>query len=203
MFAGKTTRLIERVREAEASGRRTVVVKSAVDTRYAVDHVVTHDGVRVLCVPLSRLGDLRAALGEAEYAATQVVAVDEAQFIGDLREAVVQATEADGKTLFVAGLSGDFRRDNFGQISQLLALADNVEKLSGRCTFCEQQGRRSPSHFTLRIAASTQQELVGGAEAYAPVCREHYVQLSRVREHGAPTGDTTEAEEEPAQQAAA
>jgi thymidine kinase len=40
--------------------------------------------------------------------------------------------------------------------------------------------------FSLRISADTRQEVVGGADVYAPVCRQHYVQLSQVRQ---PEGD--------------
>lgn len=36
--------------------------------------------------------------------------------------------------------------------------------------------------FSLRIAADSRQELVGGADVYAPVCRRHYVELSAVRQ---------------------
>ncbi|GLC38047.1 hypothetical protein PLESTB_000442600 [Pleodorina starrii] len=182
MFAGKTTRLLQRVREFEAAGQRVVLVKSAVDTRYSADHVVTHTGDKLPCVSLSRLGGLRERMGLAEYDRTDVVAVDEAQFIEDLAESVLSAAEVDGKTVIVAGLSGDFRRQRFGQLLELVPLADRVDKLEGRCSFCQQ-----PSLFTLRIAASTQQALVGGAESYAPVCRQHYRELHGVRaEGGAP-----------------
>lgn len=86
-FSGKSTRLLQRVREAEASGQRVVLVKSAVDTRYSVDHVVTHNGDKRPCVSLSQLRSLRERLGTAEYDKVDVVAVDEAQFIeGEARE---------------------------------------------------------------------------------------------------------------------
>lgn len=39
-----------------------------------------------------------------------------------------------------------------------------------------------PALFSLRIAADSRQELVGGADTYAPVCRRHYVQLSQLRQ---------------------
>ncbi|GFR40671.1 hypothetical protein Agub_g1259, partial [Astrephomene gubernaculifera] len=132
MFAGKTTRLLQRVREEEAAGRRVVVVKSSIDTRYSVDHVVSHTGQRLPCFSLARLGVLRERLGPAEYERVEVLAVDEAQFIEDLTESVVEAAEKDGKTVIVAGLSGDYRRQRFGQLLELIPLADRVDKLEGR-----------------------------------------------------------------------
>lgn len=67
----------------------------------------------------------------------------------------------------------------------LLPLADSVTKLTACCKFCTQAGRRVPASFSLRISADQRQEVVGGADTYAPVCRKHYVQLSDVRRHGA------------------
>lgn len=177
MFAGKTSSLIRRFRQEQQAGRQCVMVKSAVDTRHAVDRVVAHTGDSVACLPLQRLGQLREALGEEAYAAVEVVAVDEAQFMEDLREGVLQLVERDGKHVVLAGLLGDYKREAFGRMHTLIPLADSVELLAGQCRFCE-----APSRFTLRIAASSGQVLVGGAEAYAPVCRRHYVEMHSVRE---------------------
>lgn len=58
---------------------------------------------------------------------------------------------------------------------QLLPLSDSIVKLSSRCKFCEREAR-----FSMRISADiTNQELVGGAESYAPVCRRHYHEYDR------------------------
>ncbi len=81
------------------------------------------------------------------------------------------------------------RRETFGRMHTLIPLADSVELLAGQCRFCE-----SPSRFTLRIAASSGQVLVGGAEAYAPVCRRHYVEMHSVREGPLPEESEGEAE---------
>lgn len=59
----------------------------------------------------------------------------------------------------------------------LVPMADSVLRLKARCAYCSEA-----APFTLRIAAEEQQELVGGADKYAPVCRKHYNALSSVRE---------------------
>jgi thymidine kinase len=46
----------------------------------------------------------------------QVIAVDEAQFFPDLLDFCVQAADRDAKVVLVAGLDGDFRRRQFGQV---------------------------------------------------------------------------------------
>ena len=46
----------------------------------------------------------------------QVIAVDEAQFFPDLLDFCKQAADRDAKVVLVAGLDGDFRRRQFGQV---------------------------------------------------------------------------------------
>lgn len=52
----------------------------------------------------------------------------------------------------------------------IIPLADSVTKLTARCELC---GKRA--FFTLRKTQETQTELIGGADVYMPVCRQHYV----------------------------
>lgn len=45
-----------------------------------------------------------------------------------------------------------------------------MTKLTARCELC---GERAL--FTLRKTQETQTEVIGGADIYRPVCRQHYV----------------------------
>lgn len=63
-----------------------------------------------------------------------------------------------------------FRRRSFGSVLDIIPLADSVTKLTARCELC---GKRA--FFTLRKTEETQTELIGGADVYMPVCRQHYV----------------------------
>ena len=54
-------------------------------------------------------------MGNTRAVLSQVFAIDEAQFFGDLLEFCVRAADTDGKLVLVAGLDGDFRRQRFGQ----------------------------------------------------------------------------------------
>ena len=46
----------------------------------------------------------------------QVLAIDEAQFFGDLVPFCIEAAEGRGQRVIVAGLDGDFLRSKFGQV---------------------------------------------------------------------------------------
>ena len=62
------------------------------------------------------------------------------------------------------------------QVLDLVPLADSVTKLGGTCAYCSNRAL-----FSLRIAADERQALVGGADKYAPVCRQHYTELNDLR----------------------
>lgn len=51
-----------------------------------------------------------------DWPSIQVIAVDEAQFIPDLREVVVDSADREGKRWLLAGLDGDFQRERIGQV---------------------------------------------------------------------------------------
>ena len=61
-------------------------------------------------------------------------------------------------------------RRSFGSVLDVIPLADSVTKLTARCELC---GKRA--FFTLRKIEEMQTELIGGADIYMPVCRQHYV----------------------------
>ncbi|KAM1655463.1 hypothetical protein ACFX1Q_008337 [Malus domestica] len=67
MFAGTTTALLRRNKLEGNSGRNVAMIKSSKDTRYAIDSVVTHDGVKFLCWALSDLSLFRQNFGGDAY----------------------------------------------------------------------------------------------------------------------------------------
>ncbi|XP_076910800.1 thymidine kinase-like [Bidens hawaiensis] len=146
------------------------MIKSSKDTRYAIDSVVTHDGTKHPCWALSDLMSFKQNLGEEAYEKIDVIGIDEAQFFDDLYDFCCKAADHDGKTVIVAGLDGDYLRRNFGPVLDIIPLADTITKLTARCELC---GKRA--HFTFRKTSETKTELIGGADMYMPVCRQHYV----------------------------
>ncbi|EOX93431.1 hypothetical protein QUC31_004132 [Theobroma cacao] len=170
MFAGKTTCLLRRIMFEGNNGRNIALIKSSKDTRYATDSVVTHDGVKFPCWASSDLMSFRQKLGEDAYEKLDVIGIDEAQFFEDLYDFCCEAADQDGKTVIVAGLDGDYLRRSFGSVLDIIPLADTITKLTARCEVC---GKRA--FFTFRKTEETKTELIGGADLYMPVCRQHYV----------------------------
>jgi thymidine kinase len=175
MFAGKSTALLQFIEAAEESQQKVLVVTSALDNRCGPEAKVisTHNGARREAVAVHRLLDIGGSSSMRRlYADSDVVAIDESQFFDDLQPFVLDAVEQHGKIVIAAGLNGDYTRSFFGDLVKLVPYADSVSFLTARCSFCER-----PAPFTLRIVASDQQVLVGGGDAYRPVCRDHYHEL--------------------------
>ena len=62
-----------------------------------------------------------------------------------------------------------FHKEKFGEILDLIPLADSITKLHAFCKIC-QDG--TPAHFTKRLVSNKQQKLIG-VDEYIPVCRNH------------------------------
>lgn len=180
MFAGKTTRILELVADYESQQQRVALVTSAMDKRYGVKRCATHSGISRPAFAVANLMSLMSACTESNWQLDNfdVIAIDESQFFPDLFEFCMHAVEDHGKAVIVAGLSGDFRRQQFGDILRLVPLADDVRMLRARCAFCE-----ADAPFSLRLVASAEQALVGGKDEYQPVCRTHYRRLSAVHDN--------------------
>ncbi|KAM1766457.1 hypothetical protein ACFX11_005470 [Malus domestica] len=150
--------------------RNVAIIKSIKDTRYGLDSIVTHDGVKFPCWPLKDLSSFKQKFSPEAYDQLDVIGIDEAQFFEDLYDFCSEVADRDGKKVIVAGLDGDDLRRKFGSVLDIIPLADSVTKLTARCELC---GKRA--FFTLRKTEEMQTELIGGADVYMPVCRQHYV----------------------------
>ncbi len=169
MFSGKSEELIRRVRRALIAKRRVQVFKSHLDERYAgLYHVSSHDGRSVQAIPV----DSPEQIGRALLADTQVVAIDEAQFmpVGIVELATTLA--ASGRRVILAGTDTDFRGEPFGPMPQLLAVAEQVDKLHAICVLCGNPASRNQRLIDGRPARyDSPTIMVGGDESYEARCR--------------------------------
>ncbi|KAK8674512.1 hypothetical protein V6N13_032624 [Hibiscus sabdariffa] len=113
---------------------------------------------------------IQAESNNGRIVALDVIGIDEAQFFEDLYDFCCEAADHDGKTVIVAGLDGDYLRRRFGSVLDIIPIANSVMKLMARCEVCGKQAQ-----FTLRKTDERETELIGGADVYMPVCRQHYV----------------------------
>ena len=133
MFAGKSEELIRRVRRGVIARRRVQVFKSHLDSRYAgLYSVSSHDGKELDAAPVDSSGEI-FRLTRPD---TQLVAVDEAQFLDPGIVEVATALAARGVRVILAGVDTDFRGEPFGPMGDLMAVAERVDKLQAICVVC-------------------------------------------------------------------
>ena len=169
MFSGKSEELIRRVRRALIAKRRVQVFKSHLDERYAgLYHVSSHDGRSVQAIPV----DSPEQIGRALLADTQVVAIDEAQFMPIGIVELATSLAASGRRVILAGTDTDFRGEPFGPMPQLLAVAEQVDKLHAICVLCGNPASRNQRLIDGRPARyDSPTIMVGGDESYEARCR--------------------------------
>lgn len=169
MFSGKTEELLRRIRRAQIARKQIQVFKPVIDHRYGTERVASHNGIAWEGVEAVESADELLALVRPD---TEVVAIDEVQFF-DWRIAEVCEDLADsGRRVIAAGLDQDFRGEPFGPMPLLMALAENVEKLTAICVKCG-----APATRTQRLINGVPARyddpviLVGGSESYEARCR--------------------------------
>lgn len=171
MYAGKSEELIRLVRRALYAKKKVQVFKPAVDNRYSESMIVTHMGVEHDAIPIKDVNHLDSLIQHD----TDVVAIEEAQFLDlSLTELCVDLADA-GKHVIVAGLDQDFRRQPFGPMPYLLCAADEVIKLRA---ICMKSGQ--PASHTYRIIDGKPAHkddpivLIGATEVYEARSRNCY-----------------------------
>ena len=181
MFAGKTSALQSIINRHQALGIKCAVYKPVSDTRYGGDfYIYSHDQTKVSAYPVKYLTQQQLY---DTYAQSKLIIVEEGQFFDDLYEFVLKAVERDGKHVVVAGLDGDCFRKPFGQILDLIPLADRVTKLTSFCKICADG---TIGLFTFRKTKSKEVVEVGGPEAYMPLCRKHYLNETALKNSECP-----------------
>ncbi len=170
MFSGKSEELLRRVRRATIARKSVQVFKSHLDDRYGgLQQVASHDGSVVEAIPISESREI----AEHVEAGTDVVAIDEAQFLDDGVVRVANALADQGRRVIVAGTDMDFRGAPFGPIPQLLAVAEKIDKLHAICVRCGELATRNQRLVEGRPAPAEGPTIqVGGGETYEARCRE-------------------------------
>jgi thymidine kinase len=169
MFSGKSEELIRRVRRAIIAKKRVQVFKSHLDERYeGIYRISSHDGRSVDAVPVDTPDQIGRLIDED----TQVVAIDEAQFLDATIVELVTSLANNGIRVICAGTDNDFRGEPFGPMPQLLSVAEIVDKLHAICVICGNPASRNQRLIGGKPARyDSPTIMVGSTEAYEARCR--------------------------------
>jgi thymidine kinase len=171
MFSGKSEELIRRLKRARIARQRVACYKPDIDLRYHRTAIASHSSqthdASTIAPTSDRLREELFANGRVHE--VDVIGLDEVQFFD--RDVIPLALELVhmGKRVILAGLDTTFANEPFGPVPDLMALADEVTKLSAVCMVCG-----APAIHTQRLGQSQELVVVGAAGLYEARCRAHF-----------------------------
>jgi thymidine kinase len=125
-------------------------------------NIVSHDENHIPSTPLDNSQKILLFAHDVD-----VVGIDEAQFFDAELPRVCQLLALKGIRVIVAGLDMDYLGKPFGQMPNLLAVADYITKLHAICMKCG-----SIANISHRKISGDGQVLIGEKETYEPRCRK-------------------------------
>jgi thymidine kinase len=169
MFSGKSEELLRRVRRALIARRNVQVFKSHLDDRYSgIQAISSHDGRHIEAHAVNEAAQITALI-EPD---AEVVAIDEVQFLDGAIVDVCNSLADRGVRVIACGTDMDFRGEPFGPIPELLAIAEEIDKLHAICVKCGELATRNQRLIDGRPAPAEGPTIqVGGAESYEARCR--------------------------------
>ena len=161
MFSGKTEELLRRLKRAKIAKQKVEIFKPAIDVRYALAEVVSHDENSTRSTPVENSANILLLSGNVD-----VVGIDEAQFFDKGLVDVAEKLANMGTRVIIAGLDMNFKGEPFGPIPALMAIADHVTKVHAICVRCG-----NVAQFSHRLSEKEQVVLLGEKDFYEPLCR--------------------------------
>lgn len=169
MFSGKTEELIRRLKRAKIARLKVEIFKPAIDTRYSVAEVVSHDENSIISTPVESSGNIMLLSGDVN-----VIGIDEAQFFDHGLIEVSVALANQGIRVIIAGLDMDFKGKPFGPIPGLMAVADHITKVHAICMRCG-----DVAQFSHRLSSADKLVLLGEKDEYEPLCRSCFTKATK------------------------
>jgi thymidine kinase len=164
MFSGKTEELIRRLKRVKIANQRAEIFKPSIDTRYHEVQIVSHDTNAINSTPVDSAQSILLLASDVD-----VVGIDEAQFFDGEIAFVCEQLALRGIRVIVAGLDMDYMGKPFGQMPNLLAIADYITKLHAICVQCG-----NIANISYRKIAAEGQVVLGEKDVYEPRCRVCY-----------------------------
>jgi thymidine kinase len=162
MFSGKSEELIRRLRRAMIARKRVEVFKPIIDNRYSDDEIVSHGDLRMKSQVVANGGEIGSRIDPR----SEVIGVDEANFMGPELVDVAQRLADGGKQVIISGLDTDYMGRPFAPVPELLALAESITKTLAICVRCG-----NPAKHTQRLRGSEDLIVVGASDMYEARCR--------------------------------
>jgi thymidine kinase len=165
MFSGKSEELIRRLKRALIAKLRVRCFKPGIDARYHDSAIASHSQMTIAAVPVKDVYAI-ADIVMPNLDSFDVIGIDEAQFFDGSIVDFVNLLVRANKRVVIAGLDTTFEGIPFAPVPDLMAIADEVLKLSAICIRCGKN-----AIHTQRLSASKERVQVGTVGVYEARCR--------------------------------
>jgi thymidine kinase len=169
MSSGKTSKLLEKILECNVD--EIIVIKHSFDNRYdSGSQITTHNGKSYPAVSVKNMSDINIE------ANVKYIFIDEAQFFTDLLEFVKKYRNT--KNITISGLNLTYDYKNFGQMSEIIELAEESIELVGVCSVCGGAAKYTTrDNNQLSETEKNSTIIIGGMDLYRSVCANDYPPL--------------------------
>ena len=185
MFSGKSAELIRLLNRATYARKKILVIKPSIDHRSGENRIAERaikngKSAVVEDFPAFSIGTLEEFWNVVNKNDFDVLAIDEAQFftqpwfvsvdfIAAVQELLDKHSQEDFR-IIIAGLDMTAQMEPFGPMPQLLAMADEVTKLTAVCFNCGATAR-----YTQILGGTGEEIQVGDLDLYEARCRKCHV----------------------------
>jgi thymidine kinase len=177
MDSAKSMNLLAVAHNYRKQGKRVLLVKPRLDTRFGAAKVSSRSGLEA---EADLLIDDDTVLDPREFAGLDCVLVDEAQFLPpSIIEDLRRITMDPGVPVICYGLRTDFRTRLFPGAQRLMELADGIEEIKVTCQYCAKKAICNLRFVNGTPTVHGPQIQLGAEEHYAPVCWGHYDEATR------------------------
>lgn len=179
MWSGKTSKIVDLYKQFTFCEFNVLPINYSLDTRYGNDCISTHDERRISCKTaqtLSNIVDICNDKTTDDFEKSKVILINEGQFFTDIKEWVLCAVEKHNKHVYICGLDGDFKREKFGDLLELIPYCDEVIKLKSICLNCKE----NHAIFTHRRDSQEKDQVLIGLDEYIPLCRICYRKMNNL-----------------------
>jgi thymidine kinase len=171
--SAKTLNLLAVAHNYRQQGKRIVLLKPELDTRFGRERIKSRAGLEmdadILVSPDTKLLEM-------DWDDISCVLVDEVQFISSVHiEELRKITLNENIPVICYGLRSDFRTRLFEGSRRLMELADSIEEVKATCHYCNRKSIVNLKHVNGIAALDGPSVQLGTEEKYYPVCYKCYV----------------------------
>lgn len=176
--SAKTLNLLAVAHNYRQQGKRPLLVKPALDTRWGQECITARAGLQekadVICEPST-------VITSDQLQGTACILVDEAQFLPlFVIEQLAHIAHVSPKIPVICyGLRTDFKTKLFPAAARLLELADSIEEIKTTCAYCNRKAIFNLKLVNGKPTREGPSVELGAEELYQPACATCYAELHK------------------------